>query len=126
MTIAMHSLLSLLFFSLYSYIMFLKKTRICFGHFLLRQKFRRLKRKKQFFNINTASHAAVFFRLSEDTLEQYDDILSLFSFFREHEVELFTCCYYEGKTIPLKLMQNKKINFFSERDVDFYFSESPL
>lgn len=89
------------------------------GQFVMHYTLRKAKRKRQFYNIHTASYAGVIFYLSEQTMSRYQDILDLLAYFRSHDLRLFTCCYYDGKTIPLPLLQDKRINVFCQHDLRF-------
>ncbi|MFP3859480.1 MAG: DUF6913 domain-containing protein [Bacteroidales bacterium] len=97
----------------------LKNIRLKAGNWLLRRRFKKVKRNKVVHNLETANTAGVLFTAGENS--NFEIINEFLSFLSEKDIKVFALGYIHSKHIPEDLQKHQKINFVLKQDFTFFY-----
>jgi hypothetical protein len=97
----------------------IKKIRLKFGHWFLKKKLKSLKRRKVVHNLKTAKSAGIIFTSVKG--ENFQKISQFLNFLTNNQLKVYALAYVHSKEIPNEITAHSKINFFTKKDLNFYF-----
>jgi hypothetical protein len=98
---------------------FIENIKRKLGNWYLKRKMRSIKRRKTVHNFQTADSVGVLF--SSDQLNQFDTINGFLDYLSNNNLKVFALAYVKSKSIPDELSAKRKINFFTHKDLNFYY-----
>ena len=97
----------------------IKNIRLTFGNWFLKKKLKSVKRKKSVHSFNSAQNAGIIFNVNH--LDNFEAIDQFMKYLSGKNLQVFALVYIHGKKIPDELTAKQKINFFTKKDINFYY-----
>lgn len=95
----------------------IKKIRLKLGYWLLKKRMKSVQRNKTVHNLNSAKTAGVLFTADNST--EFSWINSFLNELINTKIKVFALAYIPTKHVPNDLLANRKINFFTKKELNF-------
>ncbi|KPK86586.1 MAG: hypothetical protein AMS27_04655 [Bacteroides sp. SM23_62_1] len=97
----------------------LRDIRKFLGHHSLKRKIQLVVRKRKIHNFDTAKKAGLIFTCNSE--EDFDAVKNFKKYLEERKIKTFALGYINNKTIPDHFLLRTGFNFFSLKNLDWYF-----
>ena len=97
----------------------IKNIRLKLGNWFLKKKMKSVQRKKAVHNFKSANTVGILFNVNH--FNNFDNINHFLRYLAEQDIQVFALVYIHAKKVPNELSAKRRINFFTKKDVNFYY-----